>query len=59
MNTPTDDDLLLDMIESVTLDVLARIGEDPDARYQFFKGFVALATEAAGGASTSQKRGPH
>ena len=24
--TPTDDDLLLDMIESVTLDVLARMG---------------------------------
>jgi hypothetical protein len=28
----TADDLLLDLIESIALDVLARIGDDPDAR---------------------------
>ena len=45
MSAPTNDDLLLDMIEDIALDVLARIGEDSDARYEFFKGFVALAKE--------------
>lgn len=45
MNNPTDDALLLGMIESITLDVLERIGDDPEARYQFFRRFVALARE--------------
>jgi hypothetical protein len=46
MQSPSDNDLLLDMIEFVALDVLARIGDDPDARFRFFKRFVALAQEA-------------
>jgi hypothetical protein len=41
----TDDNLILDLLESVTLDVLDRIGNDPEARYQFFKRFVELARE--------------
>lgn len=41
----TDDDLILDLLESVTLDVLERIGDDSEARYQFFKRFVELARE--------------
>ena len=44
MDAPTDDDPLLDMIESVALAVLERIGNDPDVR-QFFKQFVELAKE--------------
>lgn len=36
------------MIESVTLDVLARLGDDPDARYEFFRRFVALAQDVVG-----------
>ena len=44
----TDDDLFLDMVESVTLDVLGRLGDDPDARYVFFRRFLALAQEVAG-----------
>ena len=46
----TDDDLFLDMIESVTLDVLGCIGDDPKARCAFFKRFVALAQEKVGDA---------
>jgi hypothetical protein len=44
-DTTTEDDLLLEMIEAITLDVLARIGDGPDARYHFFKRFVGLAQE--------------
>ena len=43
----TDDDLFLGMIEGVTLTVLDRIGDDPEARYQFFRLFVELAREVA------------
>ena len=45
MNAPTNDDPLLDMIQSVTLDVLERIGDDREARFQFFKCFIELAKE--------------
>jgi len=43
MESFTDEDLLLHLIDSVALDVLDRIGGDPDARYQFFNRFVELA----------------
>jgi len=45
MDDFTDDDLFLDLIESVTLGVLHRIGEDQGARSAFFKRFVDLARE--------------
>ena len=45
MNGSADDDLLLDMIESVALDVLSRIGNEPDARFVFFKKLVVLAQQ--------------
>ena len=35
-----DDDLLLDLIERVSSDVLERIGDDREATYQVFKRFV-------------------
>ena len=44
----TDDDLFLDMIESVTLDVLGRIGDDPHARFAFFRRFICLAEDVVG-----------
>ena len=59
MTAPTDDDALLDMIQSVALDVLARIGGDPDARYEFLKGFVALAKETVQRAEESRRASPH
>jgi hypothetical protein len=46
----TDDEQFLDMVESVTLDVLGRIGDDPDARYVFVRRFLALAQEVVGDA---------
>ena len=53
MDSSTNDALLLDMIESVALDVLARIGHDPDARFEFFRRFVALAQEVVRRAETA------
>ena len=37
-----DTDELLDLITDVASDVLERIGDDPEARYQFFKRFVIV-----------------
>ena len=42
-----DEDLFLEMVEGVTLKVLDRIGDDREARYQFFRSFVELAREMA------------
>ena len=41
-------DLLAELVLSVTLDVLDRIGNDPHARFAFFKRFVEPAQEAVG-----------
>jgi len=49
MDDLTDDDLFLDMMGAIVLDALARIGDDPEARYAFFKRFVELAQEATRG----------
>ena len=35
------------MIRDIALDVLDRIGDDPDARFAFFKEFVALAKRSS------------
>ena len=50
----TDEELFLDMIDDVALTVLDKIGDDPDARYAFFKRFVELAQEATGDAPQDQ-----
>lgn len=54
----TGDDLLLDMIEAMTLDVLVRLGSNPDARYAFVKRFVALAQEVVGGLPANEQARP-
>lgn len=51
----TDGDLFLDMVESVTRDVLDRIGNDAGARYAFIRRFLDLAHEVVG---TDTKRSP-
>ena len=51
----TDNDLFLDLIESVALDVLTRIGDDPDARYSFFKRFLVLAQNVVVDAGGSRR----
>ena len=38
-----DNDLFLDAVDTVVIDVLERLGDDPDARYAFFRRFLALA----------------
>jgi hypothetical protein len=43
MESTTDADLFLDAVDDIVLDVLARIGEDPDTRYALFKGLVVAA----------------
>jgi hypothetical protein len=59
METTDNDALLLDLIQSVSFDVLARIGDDPDARFQFFKGIVALAQETVRRVEAGRAAGPH
>ena len=48
MDDLTDDDLFLDAVDAIVLDALARTGDDPRARYAFFKRFVELAKEVTG-----------
>ena len=54
MDAPTDDDLLLDLIATVTSDVLTRIGDDQEARFRFLKRLVALARETVRKAETGR-----
>jgi|APFre7841882724_1041349.scaffolds.fasta_scaffold139466_2 hypothetical protein len=53
MDEPTQDELFLDAVDAVVLDALARIGDDPKARFAFFKRLLAVAQEVAG----KRKRG--
>ena len=41
------DDLFLDAVETIILDALARIADDPRARYAFFTRLLAVAQEVA------------
>jgi hypothetical protein len=50
------DEIFLSMIEEVTLDVVDRIGDDREARYQFFRRLVDLAKEIAPGPEDSPGR---
>jgi hypothetical protein len=43
MNDLTDDDLFLDAVDTMVLDALARIGNDPAARFAFFRRLLAVA----------------
>ncbi len=56
----TDEELFLDMIDDVVLTVLDRIGDDPQARFEFFRRLLAVAREAAGdhGRQPSRKADP-
>jgi hypothetical protein len=37
VDAPTQDELFLDAVDAIVLDALARIGDDPRARYAFLK----------------------
>ena len=45
MNDLTDDGLFRDMVDAVVLDALGRIGDDPEARFGFFRRLVDLARQ--------------
>jgi len=49
MDTPDFDpnEVFLDALEAVVLAALERIGDDPDARFRFFRQLLAVATETA------------
>jgi hypothetical protein len=41
------DEVFLDAADAIVLDALARIGDDPRARFAFFKRMLAAAQEVA------------
>ena len=45
MDEPTDDDLFLEAVDTIVLDALAAIGDDPGARFALFKRLLAVAQE--------------
>ena len=47
MDDPTDDDLFLDAVYAIVINALARIGDDPRARFAFFKRLLTVAQEVA------------
>ena len=47
IDDPTDNDLFLDAVDAIVLDALARIGNDPRARFAFFKRLLTVAQEVA------------
>ena len=48
MDDLTEDELFLDAVDAIVLDALAIIGDDPRARFAFFKRLLAVAQEAGG-----------
>jgi hypothetical protein len=46
-DTFTDDDLFLDAVEAIVQYAMARIGDDPRARFAFFNRLMAVAQEVA------------
>jgi hypothetical protein len=47
MDEPNVDDQFLDTVDAMVLDAPARIGDDPQARFAFFKRLLAVAQEVA------------
>jgi hypothetical protein len=46
-NMKTDEiETIADMVRDIAIDVLERIGEDGDARFEFFKRFIEVARDA-------------
>jgi hypothetical protein len=48
-----DEDRFLEMVEGATLTVLARIGDDTEARFRFFRRLLVIAQEEALGRRSS------
>ena len=58
MDDPNDDELFLDAIEVIVLEALARIGDDPEARFSFFRRILAVAQEVAAEGAARVERAP-
>ena len=43
------DEVFLDALEAAVLAALERIGDNPEARFRFFRRLLAVAQEEAGG----------
>ena len=53
MDELSQDEVFALAIIEITLDVLERMGDDPDMRFDFFRRFVALATELTEGSGAA------
>ena len=47
MDDLTDDNLFLDAVDAIIRDAMAIVGDDPRARFAFFKRLLAVAQEVA------------
>ena len=45
MDDINDDELFLDAVDTVVIDVLQQLGNDPDAGFAFFRRLLAVAEE--------------
>jgi hypothetical protein len=54
MDDLTDDDLFLDAVDAIVIEAPARIGNDPRARFAFFKKLPVVSQEVAGQTKRSQ-----
>ena len=57
MDDRTDDDPFLDMVDTVVLDALGRIGDDSDARYALFRRLLAVMHEVVEDAADATSDG--
>lgn len=53
MNPHDDGQLVPDLIRDIAADVLEQIGDDADARFEFFKRFIDLAIQFTSAAAPS------
>jgi hypothetical protein len=55
MDTPDfdPDDVFLEAVDAAVLAALEQMGDDPDARFRFFRRLLAVAQEEAGGRYSS------
>jgi hypothetical protein len=50
---PIADDEFFDAVDTIVLAALDQIGNDPEARFRLFRRLLAVAADAAGGATTA------
>ena len=53
MDDISDDELFLDAVDTIVLDVLQQLGNDPDARFAFLRRLLVVAQETVAGPCVS------